>query len=55
MACTIAKCSIMCAKCDPKFHEIIQVCFSKLSFKHIIDMATFKEIINTIIEINVIC
>jgi hypothetical protein len=42
----IAKCSVMCAKCDPKLHEIIQVGPSRLLFKWIINMASYKRIIN---------
>jgi hypothetical protein len=45
MITMIAKCNAMCAKCDFKLHEIIQVCCSRLSFKLIIHATPFQGII----------
>jgi hypothetical protein len=42
----IAKCNAMCAKCDPKLHEIIQVGPSRLLFKWTINVASYKRISN---------
>jgi len=45
MITMIAKCNAICAKCDFKLNEIIQVCHSKLSFKLIIHATLFQGII----------
>jgi hypothetical protein len=45
MITRIAKCNAICAKCDFKLHEIVQVCHSRLLFKLIIHATPFQEII----------